>query len=130
MSKFSAVTKGISVSVEVVFEAEHSNADLPKYVFSYQVTITNNSDFPIQLLRRHWVIYQSNGTKKEVEGAGVVGQQPVIYPNDGYQYTSWCPIQESMGYMEGSYMIENKSTGDLFEIEIPRFHLIEPTLLN
>jgi ApaG protein len=130
MSKFSAVTKGISVSVEVVFEAEHSNSDISKYVFSYKVTIINNSDFPIQLLRRHWIIYESNGTKKEVEGAGVVGEQPIIYPNDSFQYTSWCPIQESIGYMEGSYMMKNELTGDFFEVEIPRFHLIEPKLLN
>lgn len=130
MSKFSAITKGISVSVNVTFEAEHSNADIPKYVFSYQVTITNNSDFAIQLLRRHWIIYQSNGTKKEVEGAGVVGEQPMIYPGNSFQYTSWCPIQEPIGYMEGSYMIKNESTGDFFEVEIPRFQLIEPNLLN
>jgi len=130
MSKFNAITKGVSVSVEVVFEAEHSNSDLPKYVFSYQVTIANNGDFPIQLLRRHWIIYQSNGTKKEVEGAGVVGRQPIIQSGDSFQYTSWCPIQESIGYMEGSYMIKNELTGDFFEVEIPRFHLIEPNLLN
>lgn len=130
MSKFSAVTKGVSVSVEVAFEAEHSNSDISKYVFSYAVTIINNSDFPIQLLRRHWIIYESNGTKKEVEGAGVVGEQPIIYPNDRFEYTSWCPIQESIGYMEGSYMMKNELTGDFFEVEIPRFHLIEPKLLN
>ena len=130
MFKFSAITKGVLVSVKVVFEAEHSNANIPKYVFSYQVTITNNSDFPIQLLRRHWVIYQSNGTKKEIEGAGVVGEQPIIYPNNSFQYTSWCPIQNQIGYMEGSYMIKIERTGDFFEVEIPRFHLIEPTLLN
>jgi len=130
MSKFSAITKGIYVSVEVVFEAEHSNSDIPNYVFSYQVTIENRNSFPIQLLRRHWLIYQSNGTKKEVEGAGVVGRQPIIAPKNSFQYTSWCPIQESIGYMEGSYMIKNELTGDFFEVEIPRFHLIEPNLLN
>lgn len=130
MSKFIAITKGISVGVDVTFETAHSNSDIPNYVFSYQVTVTNNSDFPIQLLRRYWLIYQSNGTKKEVEGAGVVGEQPIIRPNDSFQYTSWCPIQESIGYMEGSYMIKNELTGDIFEVEIPRFHLIEPTLMN
>lgn len=130
MSKFTAVTKGITVSVNVAFQAEHSNSDIPNYVFSYEVTITNDGNFPIQLLRRHWLIYQSDGTKKEVEGAGVVGNQPIILPNDSFQYTSWSAIQGSMGYMEGSYMIRNELTGDFFEIEIPRFNLIEPKLLN
>lgn len=130
MSKTTAITKGVLVSVEVVYQPQHSNPRISRFVFSYNVTIENLTKTPIQLLRRHWIIFESNGTKREVEGAGVVGEQPIIQPNEIYQYTSWCPIQNRMGYMEGTYLVKEEMYGDFIEVEIPRFQLIQPDQLN
>lgn len=130
MQKATAITKGVLVSVEVTYQPQHSNPRTSKFVFSYNVTIENLSKSSIQLLRRQWIIFESNGVKKKVEGAGVVGEQPIIYPNEKFQYTSWCPIQTEVGYMEGIYLIKDEVTGDLFEVKIPRFHLVQPDKLN
>lgn len=130
MQKTTAITKGVLVSVEVIYQPEHSNPRISRFVFSYNVVIENLSKVPVQLLRRHWIIFESNGTKREVEGAGVIGEQPIIQPNERFQYTSWCPIQNKIGYMEGSYLMKNEETEEVFEAEIPRFHLIPPNQLN
>lgn len=130
MSKTTAITKGVLVSVEVTYQSQHSNPRISRFVFSYNVTIENLTKTPIQLLRRHWIIFESNGTKREVEGAGVVGDQPIIQPNEIYEYTSWCPIQNRVGYMEGTYLVKEEMSGDFFEVKIPRFQLIQPDQLN
>lgn len=130
MSKTTAVTKDVSVSVEVNYQHQHSNKQTSEFVFSYKVTIQNLSKSTIQLLHRHWIIFESNGIKREVKGEGVIGEQPVIDPNESFEYTSWCPIQNNLGYMEGVYIMRDIHTNNLFEVEIPRFQLIEPTQLN
>ena len=130
MSKTTAITKGVSVSVEVTYQPQHSDARIPRYVFSYRVTIENQTQTAIQLLRRNWTIFESDGTKRNVEGAGVVGEQPVIEGGETYEYTSWCPIQNKIGYMQGTYLVKNEKSGDFFDITIPRFQLVLPNQLN
>ena len=130
MSKTTAITKDVSVSVEVKYQHQHSNTQISRFVFSYKVTIQNLSKSAVQLLRRHWIIFESNGIKREVKGEGVIGEQPIIYPNEVFEYSSWCPIQNNLGYMEGIYLMKDIHTNNLFEVEIPRFQLIEPTQLN
>ena len=70
---FTAITDGIKVSVESDYQNEYSNPEQDHFVFTYQVTIENNSDYTVQLRRRHWEIYDANGEVSEVEGEGVVG---------------------------------------------------------
>lgn len=130
MSKITATTRDVEVSVEVRYEAPYSNHRVPRYTFSYTITIQNHGIDTIQLLRRYWVIFEGDGTKRVVEGIGVIGEQPCIAPEKTYQYASWCPIQHTTGYMAGHYLMINKRTGEVFEVEIPRFYLIEPTQLN
>jgi ApaG protein len=130
MSKTTAITKGVLVSVEVTYQPEHSDPRIPRFVFSYLITIENQTKTAIQLLRRNWTIFESNGTKRNVEGAGVVGEQPVIESGETFEYTSWCPIQNKMGYMQGTYLVKDEMSGELFDIEIPRFQLVLPDQLN
>ena len=74
----SKVTEGVIVTVETFYQPDYSNPVNGEFMFAYRITLQNNNPFPIRLLRRHWHIFDSNGTQREVEGEGVVGVQPQI----------------------------------------------------
>ena len=82
------ITEGISITVETFYNHQESNPMMNEYSFAYRVSIDNFSNFPVKLLRRHWHIFDSNGSYREVEGEGVIGQQPVLEPGDSFQYMS------------------------------------------
>ena len=81
----SKISEGITISVETYYQPEYSNPVNSEFMFAYRITIENNNAFPVQLLRRHWYIYDSNGSMREVEGEAVVGVQPQINPGESYQ---------------------------------------------
>ena len=85
---------------------------------------------PIKLLRRHWHIVDSNGTYREIEGEGVVGQQPVIEPGKSHQYVSACNLRTDMGKMYGSYQMENLYNKKILIVQIPEFQMIAPFKMN
>jgi ApaG protein len=126
----SQITEGVAISVEVFFESSFSNTINNEFMFSYKITIENKNVFPIKLLRRHWYIFDSNATKREVEGDGVVGEQPIINPNQTYQYVSGCNLQSELGSMHGTYLFENLFNKKTFETIIPQFEMFVPFKLN
>lgn len=124
------ITDGVKVSVVTEYQADYSSPRQSHYVFTYRITIENCSAYTIQLLRRHWFIYDSNNTQKEVEGEGVVGQQPVLEPGETHQYVSGCNLKTGIGKMNGTYLMERVVDGKQFKVVIPEFVLILPYLLN
>lgn len=126
----SEVTEGIKVSVQTEYQSDYSNPIQSHFVFTYRIFIENNSDNTIQLLRRHWYIIDSNSIVREVEGEGVVGQQPILEPGEVHQYVSGCNLQTTMGKMTGSYLMERVLDGRRFHVAIPSFNLIVPYLYN
>ncbi len=53
----------------------------------------------MQLLGRYWLITNGNGREIEVQGEGVVGEQPHIAPpGEEYQYTSGAVIETPLEY--------------------------------
>ncbi len=124
------ITEGIKVSVETFYQPDYSNIINNEFMFAYKITIENNNAFPVKLLRRHWHIYDSNGTLKEVEGEGVVGVQPLINPTEFYQYISGCNLRTEMGKMNGSYLMLNLNTKKTFDVTIPSFNMVVPYKLN
>ena len=122
MLTYIETTADITVSVQPFFLEERSNIMKGEFIFAYVITVTNNSADRVHLLRRHWYVTDSNGEQHEVEGEGVVGQQPYINAGDSYTYNSFCVLKSFHGYMEGTYQLE-RSDGSLFEIVIPRFYL-------
>lgn len=126
----SLVTKGIKISVESFFQSEYSNVIENKYIFTYKVKIENNNSFAVKLLRRHWYIFDSNGLFREVEGEGVIGQQPMIESGDEHTYVSWSQLETDMGQMNGKYTMLNLNDNSAFEVEIPFFQLVMPSKLN
>ena len=124
------ITQGISITVETYYNYEQSNPFLNEHAFAYKVTIDNFSNFPVKLLRRHWQIFDSNATHREVEGEGVVGQQPILEPGESFQYMSGVSIRTEIGRMLGKYQMENMLNKNMFSITIPEIELVAPHKLN
>lgn len=124
------VTEGVSIMVETFYQPGQSNPINSEFLFAYRITIENQTAYPVRLLSRHWHILDSNGTHKEVEGEGVVGQQPVIMPGNSYQYTSGCNLNSDIGKMYGTYLIENLYNKRKLRVTIPEFKLVVPAKLN
>jgi ApaG protein len=126
----SKVSEGVSISVETFYQPENSNPQQGEYLFAYRITIENMNSFAIQLLRRHWNIFDSCGDNREVDGEGVVGEQPILNQGEQYQYVSNCNLKSEMGKMSGTYTMENLNTKQHFEVNIPPFDLIVPNKMN
>ena len=123
-------TAGINVSVEIQYNAQHSHPIASHYFFAYSITIKNVSDYTVQLKKRHWFIFDSNGIKSEVEGVGVVGEQPILIPGQSYQYVSGCNLLSDMGKMGGVYIMEREIDGEVFHVTIPEFMMVVPYKFN
>jgi ApaG protein len=123
-------TQGVKVSVLTQYQPDYSSPKQAHYVFTYKITIENCSQHTVQLLRRHWFIYDSNAVTREVEGEGVVGQQPVLEPGETHEYVSGCNLRTGLGKMKGTYLMERVLDGKIFEVVIPEFVLAAPFLLN
>ncbi|MGH7284808.1 MAG: Co2+/Mg2+ efflux protein ApaG [Polyangiaceae bacterium] len=124
-----AITQGVRVSVRSTYLADQSSPRERRYVFSYTVTIANQSDAPVQLVSRHWVITDANGHVEEVRGPGVIGKQPKLRPGEHFDYTSGCVLATSSGEMHGEYqMVRDDGSG--FDATIPAFVLAFPHSLN
>jgi ApaG protein len=124
------ITQGIRVSVETEYQPAYSSPSQYHYVFTYRITIENQSEFTIQLLRRHWHIYDAGFPAREVEGEGVIGQQPVLEPGQLHQYVSGCNLKSGIGKMAGSYLMERVVDGTRLTIRIPEFTMVAPLRLN
>ena len=125
-----AITHHIKVSVESMYQPLYSDPKAGKYVHAYLVSIKNLSAEVVQLIDRHWVIWDANNVTKEVKGDGVVGQQPIIDPGQTHQYQSWCPLTTTIGKMSGQFGMIRVSDGHTFTIDIPEFKLIVPFKQN
>ncbi len=120
----SIVTKGVKVEVESEYVAERSAPERNVYFFVYHIRISNEGTKPVQLISRHWIITNAEGLTEEVEGPGVVGEQPVIKPGETFEYSSFCPLNTSMGTMRGTYQMVTDD-GDDFDAEIAPFTLTD-----
>ncbi|MDN3586654.1 Co2+/Mg2+ efflux protein ApaG [Pedobacter aquatilis] len=125
-----AITDGVQVSVETIYQPEYSNPANEHFMFAYRIEISNLSDYPVQLMRRQWFIFDSNSSRREVEGEGVVGLQPIIQPGESHVYVSGCNLKTDMGSMQGTYLMNRLVDDAEFEVEIPEFQLIAPYRLN
>lgn len=123
-------TAGVLVAVSTQYNEEFSRLDAGRFFFNYNIWITNQNDFPVQLLRRHWIIKDSLSVSYEVNGEGVVGQQPEILPGQNYAYSSGCELFSEIGSMHGYYTFKNLLSNKEFDVQIPQFTLFYPGRLN
>jgi ApaG protein len=122
MVPYESTTESITVTVRPVFLDQPSDFLNHRFVFGYLIRISNEGEDDVQLLRRHWLIGDTGGRVREVEGEGVVGLQPVISPGSFHEYSSYCVLNRFEGWMEGTYLMQ-RSSGDRFRVVIPRFNL-------
>jgi len=125
-----SITKGIRVCVETEYQPEYSSPSQCHYVFTYRIDIENFSEQTIQLLRRHWYIHDAGYKSYEVEGAGVVGLQPVLEPGQSHHYVSGCNLKSGIGKMYGTYLMERLIDGKIIQVDIPVFVMIAPFKMN
>jgi len=122
-------TARVSVHVQSQYVASQSSPDDDRYVFAYTITIRNLGRSSVQLLGRYWLITNGNGRETEVQGEGVVGEQPHITAGNEFQYTSGAVIETPMGTMQGHYVMVDEQ-GDTFHVDIPVFRLAIQTHIH
>jgi len=115
----------IDVDAEATFIASRSNPAADQYFFAYRITIRNSGLIPAKLLSRHWVITHGDGHVEEVQGDGVVGEQPRLRPGDAFEYTSAAVLRTPIGTMHGEYRFV-ADDGHGFLAPIPVFRLLGP----
>ncbi|MEX2164362.1 MAG: Co2+/Mg2+ efflux protein ApaG [Sulfuricaulis sp.] len=119
----------IQIDVRTIYLPGQSAPEEDRYVFAYTITITNSGLVPVRLMTRHWIITDANDRIREVQGEGVVGEQPYLLPGTSFQYTSGTILETPVGTMKGSYqMIADDGTS--FDAEIPSFTLSIPRTLH
>lgn len=119
----------IIVEAAPFFIAEQSAPEKDRYVFAYTISITNEGEVSAKLLYRHWLITDANGKVQEVQGEGVIGEQPYLKPGETFRYTSGAILETPVGIMQGYYTMRSDE-GDDFDAPIPQFTLSIPRVLH
>ena len=130
MARVQQVTNGIKISVESNFVGTSYRNYRMYYGFRYQVTIENQSNNTVQLLERHWKIFDSLNETEIVEGSGVIGKKPILKPSEKHTYTSNCFLTSPIGAMKGFYSMVNLATTNSFKVYIPTFQLMVSNIHN
>ena len=124
-NRYESLTDGIRVTVRPLFSLAQSAPADGEFVFSYQIRMENLGDQAAQLLFRHWRIHDAGGEDHELDGEGVVGEQPLLTPGQAHEYQSFCVLSSPAGFMEGYYTFV-RPDGSRFRVAIPRFQLEAP----
>jgi ApaG protein len=119
----------ITVKARSTYVPEQSDEDGGRFVFAYTITITNTGNVAARLISRHWIITDSDARVQEVRGMGVVGEQPMLQPDDSFEYTSGTAIATAVGTMRGTYQMV-ADDGTAFDAPIPEFTLSIPRVLH
>ncbi|PHY17511.1 Co2+/Mg2+ efflux protein ApaG [Caulobacter sp. BP25] len=122
---YEARTRDIVVRVFPAYAAEESSPEEGVYLWSYTVEIENHGVETVTLVSRRWTIIDGQNRVNEVEGSGVVGEQPELRPREAFRYVSNCPLPTPSGAMRGSYQMVTEA-GEVFDAEIPEFSLHLP----
>ena len=122
---YTETTQNIQIEIEPSFVPERSDPDNKQYFYAYKIRITNLGDFSARVIHRHWKIKDGNGKVYEVQGSGVVGEQPMIAPSEHYEYTSFCPLHSPYGNMRGKLQMIDQF-GNRFWVNVPVFFFRQP----
>ncbi len=124
------ITQGIRISVKTSFEGTFIKDGKLQYAFAYAVSIENESDDTVQLTSRFWEIKDSLNQTIIVQGEGVVGKQPILYPGEKHSYTSGCLLFSPFGAMKGYYTMISFKSSHKFTPKIPLFSLAATFAIN
>ncbi len=124
------ITSGIKIQVKTNFEDSFYKDYKMLFAFGYKITIKNQSQDPVQLNARYWIIKDALNRTETVYGEGVVGEKPLLLPGESHTYNSGCLLTSPIGAMKGFYQMINFTTNKTFKVEIPNFKLNAPHALN
>jgi ApaG protein len=116
------MTQGVRIEVEPTYIPDKSKPEMNYFVFAYRIKIVNERDTPTQLVSRRWIITDGNGEVHEVKGPGVIGQQPILAPQEEFEYSSFCPLPTPTGNMRGTYQMVDQNQME-YDVKIPLFFL-------
>lgn len=123
-------TQGVRVQVRSEFLPDPSNPEERLWVYAYEVTIENQGERTVQLLRRLWEITNASGQTHEVEGPGVIGQTPILAQGESFVYQSGCPLGTPFGTMQGHYTMRYVDDDEQFDVKVGAFALCQPQMMN
>lgn len=118
----------IEITTKTHYEGYKANDKA--HIFSYQITIENLSIDSYKLIHRFWHISDGLDWNKEVNGEGVVGEQPVLYQAGVFSYSSWCPTPSPITRMNGYFVFENVKTLEKIRANVPEMLFVIPDLRN
>ncbi|MBP6072079.1 MAG: Co2+/Mg2+ efflux protein ApaG [Flavobacterium sp.] len=124
------ITRGIKISVKTSFEGTYFKNYKLHFAFSYEITIENHSKDSVQLISRHWEIFDSLNNNEIVDGEGVIGKKPVLKPGESHTYSSGCLLSSPHGAMQGFFNMVNFTSTKNFRVIVPSFRLNAPFALN
>jgi ApaG protein len=122
---YEARTQDVLVRVMVTYVPHDSRPEEGRWVWAYMAEIENHGEVTWQLVSRHWIITDANNVVEEVQGQGVVGEQPMLRPREAFRYTSGCALSTPSGTMRGAYQMVGDD-GAFLEAAIPEFSLHLP----
>ena len=109
---------------QVVYDPSLSAPEDRPHPFVYFITIANDSDQPVKIFGRKWIVRDAEDRVEVYEGDGVVGQFPRIEPGDEFKYHSYHVVR-----------IDSRATGAFFGttdsglkvcVEVPEFVMNPP----
>ena len=126
----SQITQGIKISVLTSFEGTYFKNYKIHFAFSYEITIENHSKDSVQLITRHWEIFDTLNDIETVDGEGVIGKKPVLKPGEKHTYSSGCLLLSPFGAMRGYFNMINFTSTRNFRVIVPTFRLSAPFAQN
>jgi len=118
--------ENLKVTVDRV--AYQPNAATPPdrpHCFVYFISIHNDTEIPVTIRGRKWVVTNDRGEVTAVEGDGVVGERPTIEPGEKFSYNSFHLLDTNSAVAEGSY-IGVDANGEKVLTRIPKFKMTVP----
>jgi ApaG protein len=117
---------GLRVTVDrVVYQPNVATPSSRPHCFAYFISIHNDSEVPVTIHARKWVVTNTQGEVTAVEGDGVVGEHPVIEPGEKFSYNSFHLLDTLTAVAEGSYLGID-SLGRRVLTRIPKFTMQVP----
>lgn len=124
------ITNGIKISVNTQYQGTHLNQLIKYFIFSYAITIENQTDDVVQLVSRRWYIFDALKQHEIIDGEGVIGEKPILLPKQLFSYRSNCLLISELGSMRGFFKMINITTNKNFKVLIPSFQLTLPQIKN
>ncbi|MCS6818314.1 MAG: ApaG domain [Chitinophagales bacterium] len=102
-----------------------------RFVYLYFINIKNTNIFPVQIIKEQWKITSGIGKVKYLTYEGLATREsPSLNQHETYEYGVWFELDAPTGILEGKYVLQDKSNGNLFEAALPSIIAIAPYLLN